>query len=135
MQGGDEADARPRNFVPQQDAPPRVPDLYVRKEEVLFHGPTTGCQRCRAIWDKKSSTKPHTEACRDRFRELLTSTDKGRRKVERAKDRMDAEAYRKSEVIEQDDENDKKKHRQPAEPEPTTAMSHLGASAVPLKGN
>ena len=53
----------------------------------------------------------------------MKSTEKGRRKVERAKERLDAEAYRKSEVIEQDDENDKKRQRSPDDPVPPTVMS------------
>ena len=112
LQGHGHLEVKPRELVRQQDDPPQVRDLYVSKEEVINHGPSPNCQRCRAVVAGKASTKPHTDECRMRFRELMKSTEAGRRKVKRAEERMVAETYRRSNVMDQDDENEKKRLRE-----------------------
>ena len=104
-----------REYVKQPDDHPQVRDLYVSKEEVHTHGPSPNCQRCRSIIRGKDSTKPHTAECRERFRELLKSTESGRRKVRKAEERLVAETYRRSSVMEQDDESKKKRAREEQE--------------------
>ena len=126
LQGHGNFEVRPREFVRQQDDLPQVRDLYVSKEEVMNHGPSPNCQRCRAVVAGKASTKPHTDECRTRFRELAKSSEAGRRKVKWAEERMVAVTYRRSNVMEQEDESEKKQLREAQDSDQTMATDDNG---------
>ena len=92
----------------------------------MNHGPSPNCQRCRAVVAGKASTTPHTDECRTRFRELMKSSEAGRRKVKRAEERMVAETYRRSNVMEQDDESEKKRLREAQDSDQAMATDDNG---------
>ena len=49
----------------------RVPrDFYIKKTDAERHGYTRGCGGCSS-WFRGLGRQPHTEACRERFRELM----------------------------------------------------------------
>jgi len=45
-------------------------DFYIKKEDAEKHGYTRGCGGCSS-WFRGLGRQPHTEKCRDRFRDLL----------------------------------------------------------------
>ena len=55
-------------FVETKKKPPR--EFYIRKEDAEKHGYTRGCGGCSS-WFRGLARQPHTEACRERFRNLM----------------------------------------------------------------
>ena len=62
--------------------------LYVRRSNVLEHGPTPRCMGCRALEIPGMGTRTHTAECRARFEKLLSHSEIGRARVDRANDKL-----------------------------------------------
>ena len=75
---------------------PRSRRVYTSRDDLYKHGFTEGCPGCRAICQGGES-RGHTEACRARVEIAMRNTETGRAKVDRAKERLDAEAARRME--------------------------------------
>ena len=51
----------------------RVPrDFYIKKSDAERHGYTRGCAGCSS-WFRGLGRQPHTKACRERFRTLMSA--------------------------------------------------------------
>ena len=55
-------------YVNVRDPIPR--EFYIKQEDGVTHGYTRGCPGCSS-WFKGKSRKPHSEKCRDRFRDVM----------------------------------------------------------------
>ena len=55
-------------FIETREKPPR--EFYIRKTDADKHGYTRGCGGCTS-WFRGLARQPHSEECRQRFRELL----------------------------------------------------------------
>ena len=78
----DMADLRPSR---KEDTPKRT---YLKKYHFEEHGYTDGCEGCaRSV--AVMEAKPHTEECRRRMYEAMRKTEKGRKWLEKADDRID----------------------------------------------
>ena len=69
-------------FLETRGRAPR--EFYIRKEDAERHGYTRGCPGCSS-WHRGLGRQPHTEECRERFRELL----KDEARVKNAKQRRE----------------------------------------------
>ena len=67
-------------FVNTREREPR--EFYISKEDAEKHGYTRGCGGCSS-WFKGLGRQPHTEKCRERFKELM----RGEAKVRNAEKR------------------------------------------------
>ena len=67
-------------FIHTREKAPR--DFYIKKTDAEKHGYTRGCAGCSS-WFRGLGRQPHTEACRERFRQLM----KEEAKVQLANDR------------------------------------------------
>ena len=61
-------------FVDIRERPPR--EFYISEKDCKLHGYTRGCPGCNSFMFGKGR-EPHSEGCRERFREIL----KGAKKV------------------------------------------------------
>ena len=99
----------PRDGYADVEVPVRsTRPLYVRKEDIHTHGPTPKCRGCLTVIQGRPYSKPHTEECRTRFKDILTETEAGRRRVERTESRFQDAVVREFEAIMGDDNNDEK---------------------------
>ena len=82
-----EPGVRSDEFVEQPE--PTVPDVRdcnIFKSDVIDFGPTEHCPGCTAVirgWRQR----PHNGACRNRMRDNLMQTEKGRQRIQRAEER------------------------------------------------
>ena len=90
---------QPEDFVEQpKENTATVRQLYVRREDVEKHGYTEGCGKCAALRAQRSSTRPHSAACRKIFTEILSKTTEGAARVARNEAKLVEETYRQSEA-------------------------------------
>ena len=90
-----------KRFAPR-DAPQIGPrQMYIYKQDVDLHGPTKHCQACASLQRRGHARGyAHTGVCRLRFDELVRTTERGRRRQEKADERLN-EAVRRQEEGEQ----------------------------------
>ena len=120
-----------RIFVPRADEMPEPRQMYIYKKDVEEHGPTPGCTACASIGKRGHARGyAHSGECRLRFDELVKETAQGRRRFEKAAERLN-EAVRRQEEGDQvqgdapmDDEADAPS----AEGEQPTSTSSPGSS-------
>ena len=70
-------------FIETRAKAPR--EFYIKKEDAEKHGYTKGCGGCSS-WYRGLGRQPHTEECRERFRELLKDEARVLNAQERKKD-------------------------------------------------
>ena len=76
---------------------PRGQRVRITKADVKLHNPTIGCPGCSAVVDKRRSEN-HSESCRARFVEIFKQTEKGRKRLEEADQRIERmDVHRKRE--------------------------------------
>ena len=76
-----------------------VRQLYIYKKDVDEHGATDDCRACASLGKNGHARGyTHTGDCRLRFEELLQGTEGGKRRLQRADDRLNEEVLRRSEV-------------------------------------
>ena len=73
---------------------PRGQGVRITKADVRLHNPTIGCPGCAAIADKRKAEN-HSESCRARFVEFFQKTEKGRKRLEEANQRIERVDSRK----------------------------------------
>ena len=79
---------------------PELRAVYIYKRDIEKYGPTEGCPGCRAAMNPASSFRAkHTTECKRRFEEELKKTEEGKRRVERAEERMDRAVAKKVEEM------------------------------------
>ena len=98
----DEKDAK---FAPPPErTEPEVRPTYIYKKDVEEHGPTEGCPGCRAAMNPTSSFRAkHSVECRKRFEEIMKQSEDGKRRVEKAEERMNKAVAKKFEDLMQED--------------------------------
>ena len=89
--------------IQTRKVPPR--QFHIRKDDAERHGYTRGCAGCSS-WFRGSTRQPHSEACRNRFRELLKDEAKFQNAEARRKEFVEKELRRK----ERKDEKKKKRN-------------------------
>ena len=100
LRGNDPIPKLPTTGFTEPEAPKRqVRPLYVRKEDIITHGPTAQCPGCLTVMQQMPYNKPHTEECRARFAEILGRTEAGQQRVQRSENRMQDAIIRESEKI------------------------------------
>ena len=72
---------------------PRPRDFHIRKEDAEKHGYTKGCSGCSS-WFRGLARQPHSNACRERFRELLKG-DAKMKNAEKRKQEFDEKVAKK----------------------------------------
>ena len=85
-------DQLPKPVVPS-DGEPRRRRVYLQKQDFHKYGFTSDCPGCKAIINGGES-RPHTETCRSRMEESLKTSDEGKVKMSRAKERLDEQMAR-----------------------------------------
>ena len=88
---------------------PELRVAYIYKKDVVKYGPTPGCAGCRAAMNPTGNFRAkHSQECRARFEEELKKTEEGKKRFERAEERMDNAVARKFEDIIEEKDADKK---------------------------
>ena len=73
------------------DTRERAPrDFYISKKDAEKSGITRGCGGCSS-WYRGLARQPHSEACRERFRELMKDEAKVKRQAAKRKEFEDKE--------------------------------------------
>ena len=65
----------------------RMQRMRITNEDVQAHGPTRGCQGCRAVALKLKS-QTHSESCRTRMTKLISQTPHGAERVQAAEEKV-----------------------------------------------
>ena len=94
-------------FQPRQiGEDPEIRKTYIYKSDIEKMGATEGCPGCRALMTPGSKFRAkHTLECRKRVEEELNKTEEGRKRVDRASERMTQAIVNKSkEFMESADE-------------------------------
>ena len=87
---------------PQEE--PEVKMAYIYNKDIEKYGPTEGCPGCRAALNPASSFRAkHTPECRRRLEEEIKKTVEGKKRFERAEERMTKVVARKFEDIMEED--------------------------------
>jgi hypothetical protein len=68
--------------------PPTSRTWRILKQDIDTHGPSPQCPGCRATVRGSAHKMPHTKECRQRFEGILAGTEEGRRRMERADERL-----------------------------------------------
>ena len=96
---GSEEEARaPTTFAPQPEPEVAVRSWKILKTDIDKHGPSPNCPGCRAITRQAHYKAGHTAECRLRFEKLLTESDEGKKRLDRADDRIAHEILRRQGV-------------------------------------
>ena len=61
---------------------------YIYRGDLETHGATPGCPGCRALLDNNRFRAKHTAECRIRLEELISQSEAGKARLERASSRM-----------------------------------------------
>ena len=86
---------KPPEFVAQlEEEAPQTRTWAILKTDVTTHGPSPGCPGCRAIAKGASYKNPHTKECRLRFEAILSQSEEGRARMDRADERQAREILR-----------------------------------------
>ncbi len=94
-------------FVPTKEVEPEVRVAFIYKSDVDEHGPTPRCPGCRAAAAGGKCRARHTDECRKRFEEILTQTEKGKKRFESATERrLDAITRKAMEMEPKEDDGD-----------------------------
>ena len=89
-----------RYVRPPEKEEPEVKMAYIYRSDVEKYGPTPGCPGCRAAKNPAGSFRAkHTAECRKRFEDELSKTGEGKKRYERAEDRMNKVVTKKFEDI------------------------------------
>ena len=88
--------------------------LAIRRSDVLEHGPSERCVGCRCVMMGEKVTKPHSQACRARFEQIIQQTEDGQSRVARANERLTTAVVKESENIRQFE--DRKRRREGGTP-------------------
>jgi len=86
----DEQTKKQAEFAPRQiGEEPEVRQTYIYKKDVEKIGATEGCPGCRALMTPGSKFRAkHKPECRRRMEEELSKTEEGKRRVERANEKL-----------------------------------------------
>ena len=81
-------------------------EFYIKKEDAEKHGYTRGCGGCSS-WFRGLGRQPHSEKCRERFREIMKEDAKVKNAEERKRDFVEKIEERKKRKTEKKAEKDK----------------------------
>ena len=81
-------------------------EFYIKKEDAEKHGYTRGCGGCSS-WFRGLGRQPHSEECRERFREIMKEDAKVKNAEERKRDFVEKIEERKKRKTEKNAEKDK----------------------------
>ncbi len=116
----EDTEVNPPKFEPRGfDELPEVRVFQINRKDLEQNGGTPGCPGCRAMLTPGSQYRAkHTPECRARFEGLLSQTEEGARRLERAsarEERLTREIAEKGETImqEQDEKEQKEKKEEP----------------------
>ena len=90
---------RPTVVIQTRDRAPR--DFYITLKDAEKYGYTRGCGGCTS-WFRGLARQPHTEACRNRFRELLKGDARVRLSENKKREFEEKELRRKRKIEERD---------------------------------
>ena len=114
-------------FQPPVDKPPEPRQAKILKTDVERFGPTAGCPACRAIAAGKPWRSAHSLDCRKRMDELMVGDVEGKRRLDRAAERITHHIVDNSEITE---EEEKKRPRLDSPPHAAEASSSAGGDAA-----
>ena len=111
----------PQPVAPAVAHPPEDPEIlpkrivrgfHIKKTDMIRHGYSKGCPRCEGYRTNRVTGVNHTEACRERFRQIFEDADDGR--VDRARQRQGgiADGPAAADEMEQGEPHDEQ-HRDP----------------------
>ncbi len=137
---------RPDRFQELAEVPPpraeeanRAPqNIAIRQADWIRHGSSQGCPKCTHAddhgWGHKSG--PHSPACVERFKKLLTESEKGRRRIEEAETRQNQWMAKKVQEADEKPREAPNVIPQEFEPQPMGSPSvDEGATPVPDRGS
>ena len=80
------------------DEGPQPRRVYIKRDDLYRHGFTEGCPGCRSI-SQGGEPRGHTDACRTRLETAMRTTEAGKARVQKAKERIDTEVARRMERL------------------------------------
>ena len=86
-------------FMPGQVPEEVARGIYIRRQDVLDHGPSDRCAGCRAVMTDAIDKRPHSAGCRTRFEKLLAETEEGKIRVDKAAERLNIAIVKRGEAI------------------------------------
>ena len=113
-------------FVETRHKVPR--DFYIKKEDAEKHGYTQGCGGCSS-WFTGLARQPHTEKCRDRFRDLMKEGAKVKNQETRKREFEEKESERKRRKEEKRDKKEKRKAEDEGEDERLEGSAQVGGGS------
>ena len=84
-------------------------DFYISQRDAEKHGYTKGCGGCSS-WFRGLGRQPHTEACRNRFRELMKNDAKVKNNEVRRNEFEKRMEYKRRKIVEVGEETVKEKN-------------------------
>ena len=115
-------------YIDTRDKAPR--EFYISKKNAEKYGYTRGCGGCTS-WFRGLARQPHTEACRNRFKELMKDEAKVKNNEVRKRDFEEKEEQRKRRRKDKKEERAKRKAEGDAEElEEEEKEEYMDADAV-----
>ena len=128
---------RPDVYFPDAEASIPIPRrTYITAEDYIKYGYTIGCPGCIAMSNQSKRRKPHTEACRARFRTAMAEDDQDKARVEEEDARIYDYMNKVKEQKEREEQRRARQQQRHQDPHSSPEKKRLGERTTQsTKGN